>query len=73
MSNKANLRDFISATDQVILLKLHLNRRFFIPCDLEIWWMTPKNNRHLFYATLSFLHHFVAIGELKLELLSGNA
>ena len=26
-----------------------------------------------FYATLSFLHHFVAIGELKLELQSGNA
>ena len=23
--------------------------------------------------TLSFLHHFVAIGEFKLELLSGNA
>ena len=18
---------------------------FFVPCDLEIWWMTPKNNR----------------------------
>ena len=28
---------------------------------------------HLFYATLSFLHHFVAIGEFKLELQSGNA
>ena len=25
------------------------------------------------YATLSFLHHFVAIGEFKLELQSGNA
>ena len=23
------------------------NRRFFIPCDLEIWWMTLKNNRAL--------------------------
>ena len=21
------------------------NRRFFVPCDLEIWWMTLKNNR----------------------------
>ena len=29
----------------VILLKLDSNHRFFSPCDLEIWWMTPKNNR----------------------------
>ena len=28
---------------------------------------------HLFYATSSFVHHLVAIGELKLELQSGNA
>ena len=118
-NNKANLRDLIAATGLVILLKLDLNRRFFSPCDLEIWWMTPKNNRapllcyfklfasfrshwwiqtrvtvrkrliwvkinaflspvtfkfdgwpsktigHLFYATSSFVHHFVAIGEFK--------
>ena len=31
-----------------------------------------KTIQHLFYATLSFLHHFVAIGEFKLELQSGN-
>ena len=43
--NKTNLRDLIAATGLVILLKLDLNRRFFSPCDLEIWWMTPKNNR----------------------------
>ena len=125
--NKANLRDLIAATGLVILLKLDLNRPFFSQCDLEIWWMTPKNNRapllcyfkffasfcshwwiqtgvtvrkrliwvkintffsrvtlkfdgwpsktigHLFYATSSLLHHFVAIGEFKLELQSGNA
>ena len=125
--NKANLRDLIAATGLVILLKLDLNRRFFSPCDLEIWWMTPKNNRapllcyfklfasfrshwwiqtgvtvpkrliwvkvdaflsrvtlkldgwpsktigHLFYTTWSFVHHFVTIGEFKLELESGNA
>ena len=125
--NKANLRDLIAATSLVILLKLDLNRRFFSPCDLEIWWMTPKNNRapllcyfklfaslrshwwiqtgvtvqkrrfwvkidaflrrvtlkldgwpsktigHLFYATSSFVQHFVAIDEFKLELESGNA
>ena len=125
--NKVNLRDLIAATGLVILLKLDLNRWIFSPCDLEIWWMTPQNNRapllyyfklfaafrshwwiqtgvtvrkriiwviidaffsrvtlkfngwpsktigHLFYATSSFVHHFVAIGEFKLELQSGNA
>ena len=69
----ANLRVLIAATGLVILPKLDLNRRFFSPCDLEIWWMTQKTIGHLFYATLSFLHHFVAIGEYKLELQSGNA
>ena len=126
-NNKENLRDLIAATGLVILLKLDLNRRFFSPCDLEILWMTPKNNRapllcyfklfasfrshwwiqtgvtvqkrliwvkidaflsrvtlrfdrwpskpieHLFYATSSFVHHFVVIDEFKLELESGNA
>ena len=126
-NNKANLRDLIAATGLVILLKLDLNRRFFSPCDRDIWWMTQKNNRapllwyfnlfasfrshwwiqtgvtvrkrliwvkidaffsrvtlkfdgwpsktigHLFYATSNFVHHFVAIGEFKLELQSGNA
>ena len=28
---------------------------------------------HLFHATSSFVHHFIAIGEFKLELQSGNA
>ena len=103
------------------------NRWCFVPWDLEIWWMTLKNNRasllcyfklyasflshrwikagvtvrkrpfrvkiddffsrvtlqfdvwpwkkigHLFYATSSFVHHFVAITDFKLELESGNA
>ena len=103
------------------------NRWCFVPCDLEIWWMTLENNRafllccfklcaifhshwwiqtgvtvrkrpiwvkfddfksqvtlkfdvwprttigHLFYATSSSMHHFVAIGEFKLDLQSGNA
>ena len=125
--NKANLRDLIAATGLVILIKLDLNRQFFSLCDLEIWWMTPKNNRapllcyfkllasfrshwwiqtgvtvqkrliwvkiyaffrhvslkfegwpskttgHLFNATSSIVQHFIAIGEFKLELQSGNA
>ena len=51
------------------------NRWFFVTCDLEIWWMTLINNRaqHLSYTTLSFVHHFKAMGEFKLELQSGNA
>ena len=127
ITNKANLRDLIAATGLVILLKFNPNHRFFSPCDLEIWWMTLKNNRapllcyfklcaafrthwwiqagvtvrkrpiwvkiddffsrvtlqfdvwpwktigHLFYSTSSFVHHFVAIGDFKLELQSGNA
>ena len=44
-TNKANLRDLIAATGPVILLKFDPNNRFFSPCDLEIWWMTSKNNR----------------------------
>ena len=32
-----------------------------------------KTIGHLFYATSSFVHHFVAIGEFKLKLQSGNA
>ena len=32
-----------------------------------------KTIRHLFYATSSFVQHFVAIGEFKYELQSGNA
>ena len=32
-----------------------------------------KTIGHLFYATWSFLQHFIAIGEFKLELQSGNA
>ena len=49
------------------------NWQFVVPCDLEIWWWPWKTIGHLFYATSSFVHHFVAIGEFKLELQSGNA
>ena len=45
----------------------------FVPCDLEIWQMTFKDNRvPLPCATLSFVHHFAAIDPLKLELQFGN-
>ena len=45
MCNKANLRNLITATSLVILVKLDSNHRFFSPCDPEIWRMTFKNKR----------------------------
>ena len=48
-------------------------RRFLEPCDLAIWLMTLKTIGHLFFSTSSFVHHFITIGVLKLELQSGNA
>ena len=45
----------------------------FVLCDLEIWRMTWKTIGHLFYATSSFVHPFIAIWEIKMELQSGNA
>ena len=36
-------------------------------------WSQLKTIGHLFYATSSFVQHFIAIGEFKLELQSGNA
>ena len=42
-----------------------------VTLQFDVWpWKTIG---HLFYATLSFVHHFVAIGDFKLELQSGNA
>ena len=62
MLNKANLRDLIATTGLVILHKLDSNRRFFSPCELEIWWMTSKNNRapFLYYIKLcvTFQNHW---------------
>ena len=106
------------------MLNLSKIWQFFVPCELEIRWMTSKNNRapflcylklsasfhghrsihisyspetlnsgkknlscvtlkfkgcrwkaigHPFYATSSFVHHFVAISQFKLELQSGNS
>ena len=46
-------------------LKFDSNRRFFSPCDIEIWWTTSKNNRALLL--------YQSIAELKLEVQSGNA
>ena len=41
-----------------------------VTLQFDVWpWKTIG---HLFYASSSFMHHFVAIGEFKLELQSGN-
>ena len=42
-----------------------------VTLQFDVWpWKTIG---HLFYATSSFMHHFVAIGDFKLELQSGKA
>ena len=51
---------------------LGLIRRFFSRVTLKFDGWPWKTIGHLFNATSSFVHHFVAIGVLKLELESGN-
>ena len=46
---------------------------FFSHVTLKFDGWPSKTIGHLFYATSSFVQHFVAIGEFKLELQSGNA
>ena len=46
---------------------------FFVPCDLKIWQMTLKTIGHIFSATSSFVLHFIAIYQFKMELQSGKA
>ena len=57
------------------MLNLCQHWPFFVPCDLVIWRMILQTIEHLWYATSSFGHNFVAICEFKLELglQSGNA
>ena len=46
---------------------------FLSPVTLKFDGWPWKTIGHLFFATSSFVHHFKAIGEFKLELQSGNA
>ena len=48
------------------------NQWFYVPCDLEIWWMTLKHNRAPLLCHFKHCASFMAIGEFKLELQSGN-
>ena len=70
--NKANLRDLIAATGLVISHWIQIvNFSARVTVKFDGW---PCNTiGHLFYATSSFVHHFVAIGEFKLQLQSRNA
>ena len=49
------------------------DKRIHFVNGLEFDGWPWKTIRHLFYATLNFVHHFKAIGEFKLKLQSGNA
>ena len=69
--NKANLRDLIAATGQVIsnwIQIVNISARVTVKFD---GW--PRKTIGHFYTTSSFVHHFTSIGEFKLDLQSGNA
>ena len=71
-NSKANLRDLIAATGLVISNWIHIvNFSARVTVKFDGW--PCKTVGHLSYATSSFVHHFVPIGELKLELQTGNA
>ena len=46
---------------------------FSVRVTLKSDWWSWKTKWHIFYATSNYVHHFIAIGEFKLELQSGNA
>ena len=73
--NKANLRDLKAATGPIvrkrpIWVKIgDVLSRVTLKFDGWPW----KTKGHLSFAVSSFVKHFIAIGEFKLELQSGNA
>ena len=70
--NKANLRDLIAATGLEISNWIQIvNFSARVTMKFDGW--PYKTIGHLFYATSSFVHLFVPIGEFKLKLQSGNA
>ena len=75
--NKANLRDLIAETDLIFLLKIGFKSLIFGPMWLGNLMEDLKETiGHLLYIIMimsSFVRHFKAIVEFKLELQSGNA
>ena len=47
--------------------------KFLLPVTLKFERWPRKTIKRIFYATPSFVHHFIAINEFKLQLESGNA
>ena len=69
--NKANLRDLIAATGQVILNWIQIvNFSTRLTVKFDGW--PRKTIGHFFYTTSSFVHHFKSIGKFKLDLQSRN-
>ena len=53
---------------------IRVNSNDCLSCVTSKFYGWPsKTIGHVFYATSSFVYHFVSIGEFKLELQSGNA
>ena len=71
-SNKANLRDLIAATRQVISNWIQIIN-FFARVTVKFDGWPRKTIGHFFYTMSSFVHHFKSIGEFKLDLQSRNA
>ena len=72
ISNKANLRDLIAATGQVISNWIQIvNFSARVTVKFDGW--PRKTIGHFFYAMSSFVHHFKSIGEFKLDLQSRTA
>ena len=70
---KANLRDLVAATSLVFLPKIGFKSLiFFAHVTMKFYVRPRKTIGHLFYAMSSFVHHFKAICDFKLELQSGN-
>ena len=70
--NKANLRDLIAATGQVISIWIQIvNFSAHVTVNFDRW--PRKTIGHFFYTTSSFVLHFKSIGEFKLDLQSINA
>ena len=70
--NKANLRDLIAATSLVISHWIQIvNFSTCVTVKFDGW--PRKTIWHFFYTTPSFVHHFISIGEFKLDLQSRNA
>ena len=69
--NKANLRDLIAATGQVMSNWIQIvNFSARVTVKFDEW--PRKTIGHFFYTTSSFAHHFKSIGEFKLDLQSRN-